>query len=108
MIEGSNGLNSGQKGSRKSCVRIAELSRYRTYLGSNMEINALHKCQASNLYFQYQGYPDMVEEVCSICYRFLQSIHDHKRMKNIRKMSGGSIIECKSIYHKKLTDSFKS
>lgn len=108
MIEGSSGLNSGQKGSRKDCVRIAEFGRYRTYLGPNMEINALHKCQASNLYSQYQGYPDMVEEVCPICYRFLQSIHDHKRMKNIRKMSEGSIIECKSIYHKKLTDSFKS
>ena len=50
----------------------------------------------------------MVEEVFPICYRFLQSIHDHKRMKNIRKMSEESIIGCKSIYHKKLTDSFKS
>ena len=50
MIEGLSGLNSGQKGSRKNCVRIAEFGRYRTYLGPNMEINALHKCQASNLY----------------------------------------------------------
>ena len=73
-----------------------------------MEINALHKCQASNLYSQYQGYPDMVEEVCPICYRFLQSIHDQKRMKSLRKMGEGSNLECKSIYHKKLTDRFKS
>ena len=47
MIEDSSGLNSGQKGSRKNCVRFAEFGRYRTYLGPNMEINALHKCQAS-------------------------------------------------------------
>jgi hypothetical protein len=49
----------------------------------------------------------MVEEVCSICYRFLESISDHKRMKRVRKISEGGI-GCKSIYHKKLTDSFKS
>jgi hypothetical protein len=49
----------------------------------------------------------MVEEVCSICYRFLESISDHKRMKRVRKISEEGI-GCKSIYHKKLTDSFKS
>jgi hypothetical protein len=72
-----------------------------------MKINAFHDCQAIHLYPQYQGYPDMVEEVCPICYRFLESISDHKRMKRVRKISEESI-ECKSIYHKKLTDSFKS
>ena len=61
----------------------------------------------SNLYSQYQDYPGMVEEVCPICYRFLESISDHKRMKSIRKISEEGK-ECKSIYHKKLTDSFKS
>jgi hypothetical protein len=72
-----------------------------------MKFNAFRNCQVSNLYSQYQGYTDMVEEVCPICYRFLESISDHKRMKSIRKISEESI-ECKSIYHKKLTDSFKS
>jgi hypothetical protein len=72
-----------------------------------MNINAFHDSQASNLYPQYRGYPDMVEEVCPICYRFLESISDHKRMKHVRKISEEGI-ECKSIYHKKLTDSFKS
>ena len=32
MIEGSSGLNSGQKGSRKNCVKFAEFGLYRTYL----------------------------------------------------------------------------
>jgi hypothetical protein len=72
-----------------------------------MNISAFYDCQASNLYSQYQGYADMVEEVCSICYRFLESISDHKRMKRVRKISEEGV-GCKSIYHKKLTDSFKS
>jgi len=39
-------------------------------------------------------------EVCPVCYRFLQSLYDKKRMKEVRVVEG----QCKSIYHKKLTD----
>jgi hypothetical protein len=54
-------------------------------------------------------------EVCDICYKFLESIYDKKKMKNIRriivvdkeKLPTG-IKDCRSMYHKKLTDSFKS
>jgi hypothetical protein len=49
-----------------------------------MNINAFHESQ-SNLDPQYLDYPDMVEEVCPICYRFLESISDHKRMKACKK-----------------------
>jgi hypothetical protein len=62
----------------------------------------------------------LVEEVCPICYKFLQSIYDKKRMKYVRKISvvnneasDGAITaskskDCLSLYHKKLTDNFKS
>jgi hypothetical protein len=43
-------------------------------------------------------------DVCSVCYKFLQTIYDKKKMKEVRLAQG----ECKSMYHKKLTDSFKS
>ena len=54
------------------------------------------------------GYLRLVEEVCSVCYRFLESTYDKKRMKTVKKISEGTNLQCKSIYHKKLTDSFKS
>ena len=62
---------------------------------------------------------NLVEEVCPICYKFLQSIYDKKKMKYVRKIvvnneaSDGAITaskskNCLSLYHKKLTDNFKS
>ena len=51
----------------------------------------------------------MVEEVCPICFRFLASIYDKKRMKNIRVLSADVTNKtCNSLYHKKLTDGLKS
>jgi len=56
-----------------------------------------------------------VVEVCPICYKFLQSIYDKKKMKSVTKIvdykqttATNNIKECKSLYHKKLTDGFKS
>ncbi len=43
-------------------------------------------------------------EVCPVCYKFLQTVYDKKKMREVRLAEG----ECKSMYHKKLTDSFKS
>lgn len=40
-------------------------------------------------------------EVCPICYKFLQSIYDRKKMKDIKLVEGQP---CNSMYHKKLTD----
>ena len=59
---------------------------------------------------------ELVEEVCSACYKFLQSIYDRKRMKNVRQIvvqdgiqnNNNSKKQCKSLYHQKLTDGFKS
>jgi hypothetical protein len=59
---------------------------------------------------------ELVEEVCPICYKFLQSIYDKKRMKNVRQLivedsmldNNNSSKHCKSLYHQKLTDGFKS
>jgi hypothetical protein len=57
---------------------------------------------------------ELGEEVCPTCYKFLQSIYDRKRMKNVKQLvvndntSDNKIRECKSLYHKKLTDGFKS
>jgi hypothetical protein len=57
---------------------------------------------------------DLVEEVCPTCYEFLQSIYDKKKMKNVRQIvvkgstSENNIKVCQSLYHKKLTDGFKS
>jgi hypothetical protein len=57
---------------------------------------------------------DLVEEVCSTCFKFLQSVYDKKRMKNVRQIvvkdstADNNIKDCKSLYHKKLTDGFKS
>jgi hypothetical protein len=53
------------------------------------------------------------EEVCSVCYKFLNTIYDHKKMKNIKQIgpigdSGNESYKCKSIYHKKLTDRSRS
>ena len=60
---------------------------------------------------------ELVEEVCPACYKFLQSIYDRKRMKNVRQIvvqdgiqnnNNNSNKQCKSLYHQKLTDGFKS
>jgi hypothetical protein len=58
------------------------------------------------------------EEVCPTCYKFLQSIYDKKKMKNVRQIVAKDSMSdnndndntkfCKSLYHKKLTDGFKS
>lgn len=40
-------------------------------------------------------------EVCPVCYKFLESIYDRKKMKEIRLVEDQP---CKSMYHKKLTD----
>ncbi|HVX02172.1 MAG TPA: hypothetical protein VHA09_03385 [Nitrososphaera sp.] len=45
-------------------------------------------------------------DVCSVCYKFLQTIYDKKKMKEVRLVPADQ--ECKSMYHKKLTDSFKT
>ncbi|AIC15324.1 hypothetical protein NWT39_05410 [Nitrososphaera viennensis] len=44
-------------------------------------------------------------DVCPVCYKFLQTIYDKKKMKEVRLAQDK---ECKSMYHKKLTDSFKT
>jgi hypothetical protein len=44
-------------------------------------------------------------DVCPACYKFLQTIYDKKKMRQVRLAEDA---ECKSMYHKKLTDSFKS
>ena len=51
-----------------------------------------------------------MEFVCSVCYKFLSTMYDKKRMKNLRVIPDNvlQIDGCKSMYHKKLTDSFKS
>ena len=59
---------------------------------------------------------ELVEEVCPACYKFLRSIYDKKRMKNVRQIvvqdgiqnNNNSNKQCKSLYHQKLTDGFKS
>ena len=40
-------------------------------------------------------------EVCPVCYKFLQTIYDKKKMKEIKLAEGHP---CKSMYHKKLVD----
>ena len=63
-----------------------------------------------------QDHFELVEEVCPACYKFLQSIYDRKRMKNVRQIvvqdgiqnNNNSNKQCKSLYHQKLTDGFKS
>lgn len=41
-------------------------------------------------------------EVCPVCYNFLLSVYDKKKMKEVRIAEAGS--PCKSMYHKKLVD----
>lgn len=50
------------------------------------------------------------ELVCSVCYKFLSTMYDKRRMKRLKVISDNTlnVDGCKSIYHKKLTDSFKS
>lgn len=47
----------------------------------------------------------MAIDVCPTCFKFLQTIYDRKKMKEVRLAPDQP---CKSMYHKKLTDSFKS
>ena len=59
------------------------------------------------------NYIELVEEVCPTCYKFMQSIYDKKRMKNVRQTAvqdntSNNNKHCKSLYHQKLTDGFKS
>ena len=39
-------------------------------------------------------------EVCPVCQKFLQTVLDKKKMKEVRLVEDGR--PCKSIYHKKL------
>ncbi len=50
------------------------------------------------------------EFVCSICYKFLSTIYDKRKMKYLHVIPHDMLHKdgCKSMYHKKLTDSFKS
>jgi hypothetical protein len=41
-------------------------------------------------------------QVCPVCYKFLQTVYDKKRMKEVALAGQDQV--CKSIYHKKLTD----
>lgn len=43
----------------------------------------------------------IVIDVCPVCYKFLQTIYDKKRMKDVKLVSDQP---CKSLYHKKLVD----
>jgi len=59
------------------------------------------------------NYIELVEEVCPTCYKFMQSIYDKKRMKNViqtavQDNTSNNNKHCKSLYHQKLTDGFKS
>jgi len=47
----------------------------------------------------------MPMDVCPVCYKFLQTVYDKKKMKEVRLEESRP---CMSSYHKKLTDSFKS
>jgi hypothetical protein len=51
-----------------------------------------------------------IEFVCSVCYKFLNTVYDKRRMKHLRMIPDNMlhVSGCKSMYHKKLTDSFKS
>lgn len=40
-------------------------------------------------------------DVCPVCYKFLQTIYDKKKMREFKSTPDR---ECKSTYHKKLTD----
>lgn len=44
-------------------------------------------------------------DVCPVCYKFLHTVYDKKRMKEVRLDESRP---CMSSYHKKLIDSFKS
>ncbi|MGI0013986.1 MAG: hypothetical protein ACREBU_11175 [Nitrososphaera sp.] len=41
-------------------------------------------------------------EVCPTCYKFLLSVYDRKKMKDVKLADANKT--CKSIYHKKLVD----
>ena len=44
--------------------------------------------------------------VCSVCFKFYQSIYDKKKMKEITLAPADD--SCNSVYHKKLTDRMDS
>jgi len=44
----------------------------------------------------------MPMDVCAVCFKFLQTIYDKKKMKDVRLAPEGQ--PCKSMYHKKLVD----
>jgi hypothetical protein len=51
----------------------------------------------------------LLEEVCPICFRFLSTIYDKKRIKKVKEFPPEATNRiCNSIYHKKLTDGFSS
>jgi hypothetical protein len=41
-------------------------------------------------------------EVCPVCFKFLETVFDKKKMKEVTLSRSGQA--CKSMYHKKLTD----
>jgi hypothetical protein len=41
-------------------------------------------------------------EVCAVCFKFLQTVYDKKKMSDVRLAAEGQT--CKSMYHKKLVD----
>jgi hypothetical protein len=57
---------------------------------------------------------EKIEEVCAVCYKFLNTVYDRRKMKNVKIISteealaGNENYQCKSIYHKKLTDRSRS
>ncbi len=41
-------------------------------------------------------------EVCPVCYKFLKTVYDKRKLKEVKIVAEGQA--CKSLYHKKLTD----
>ncbi len=41
-------------------------------------------------------------KVCTVCYKFLQTVFDKKKMREVQLADDGQT--CNSMYHKKLTD----
>ncbi len=44
--------------------------------------------------------------VCPVCFEFLKTLHGYKQLKNTKITDDDT--PCQSIYHKKLTDGFKT
>lgn len=45
-----------------------------------------------------------MQDVCPVCYKFLQTIYNKKKMKEIKLNNSNNNQPCKSMYHKKLVD----